>query len=78
MSDLFLDLTGKKPRVLDFEYDGSELHERCGGKTYYTSRSGLSGAGYLENLGTLMPLGRYRVDTVTNEHQSFVSIGKAC
>lgn len=62
--------------MLDYEYDGKELHERCGGKTYYTSRSGFSGAGYLMNLGALMPLGSYRVDTARNDFQYFISTGK--
>lgn len=76
VSDLFLDLTGREPRVLDYEYDGAELHERCGGKTYYTSRSGFSGAGYLTNLEELLPLGSYRVDTARNDFQYFAPIGK--
>lgn len=76
MSDLFLDLTGKRPRILDVEFDGEKLHEMCGGETYYTSRSGYSGAGWIENLGTLLPLGTYRVDTVHNSFQCFVSLGE--
>lgn len=75
-SDLFLDLTGEEPRILDFEYDWKELHERCGGKTYYVSCSGDSGAGYLEHLGELIPIGTYRVDTTWNEFQNFASVGK--
>lgn len=76
-SDLFLDLTGDEPRILDFEYDGVELHERCGGKTYYTSCSGCSGAGYVTNLGALIPVGFYRTDTVRNDFQHFTLIGEA-
>ena len=41
------------------------------------SRSGCSGAGWLKGLGTLLPLGAYRVDTRYNEFQRFVSLGKA-
>lgn len=76
-SSLFLDLTGKEPRLLDYEYDNQELHERCGGKHYYESRSGNSGAGWLKNLGALLPVGYYRVDTRYNNQQSLVSLGKA-
>lgn len=75
-SDLFLDLTGKVPRILDFEFDEEELHERCGGETYYTSLSGCSGAGWLENLGPLLRIGTYRVDTLYNSFQNFISLGR--
>ncbi len=76
MSDLFLDLTGKKPRLLDIEYDGEELHERCGGETYYVSCSGCSGAGWLKGLNELLRVGLYRVDTVYNNCQELVSLGQ--
>ena len=75
-SDLFLQISGGKPEVLDVEFDGEELHRLCGGRTYYVSRSGCSGAGYLNSLGSLIPLGSYRVDTAHNEFQWFLPVGK--
>ena len=75
-SDLFLLISGGKPEVLDVEFDGEELHRLCGGRTYYVSRSGASGAGYLNSLGSLIPLGTYRVDTAHNEFQRFLPVGK--
>ena len=75
-SDLFLHISGGKPEVLDVEFDGEELHRLCGGKTYYVSRSGSSGAGYLNSLGSLIPLGSYRIDTAHNDFQWFLPIGK--
>lgn len=47
------------------KYSGStdNLHQRLGGKQYYESRSGLSGAGWVTARPTLVHLGGYRVDT---------------
>ena len=75
-SDLFLKISGGKPEVLDVEFNGEELHHLCGGRTYYVSRSGASGAGYFDDLGSLIPLGSYRVDTAHNEFQRFLPVGK--
>lgn len=75
-SDLFLQISGGKPEVLDVEFDGEKLQELCGGRTYYVSRSGASGAGYLNSLGPLIPLGSYRVDTAHNEFQWLIPVGK--
>ena len=75
-SDLFLYLKDGKPEILDYEYDTVPLHEMCGGKNYYCSRSGSSGAGFFTKLGSLLRLGTYRVDTAHNEFQSFLPIGK--
>lgn len=49
--------------VLDYEYDSGRIHEKCGGKCYYVSRSGLSGAGYIERLDDLTRVGYYHVET---------------
>lgn len=75
-SDLFLQIENKKLVILDYEYDTNRLHELCGGYNYYSSRSGASGAGYFTNLGSLLPLGTYRTDTVHNDWQCFLPIGK--
>lgn len=75
-SDLFLQISGGKPEVLDVEFDGEELHRLCGGRTYYISRSGCSGGGHFNCLGSLIPLGSYRVDTAHNEFQWFLPVGK--
>lgn len=75
-SDLFLYVEGGKPEILDYEYDTAQLHKMCGGKNYYCSCSGCSGAGYFTNLGPLLPLGAYRIDTAHNDFQWFLPIGK--
>ena len=77
-SELFLTFKGEKPKVLDYEYDTDRLHEMCGGMNYYRSRGGCSGAGFFTNLGSLLPLGAYRVDTARNEFQGFLPVGKVC
>lgn len=75
-TDSFLALEGKTPQIFDVEFDHEELHNLCGGRTTYTSRSGLRGEGFLERLGSLIPVGSWRVDTKWNdEFQNFVSIG---
>jgi len=53
--------------ILDYEFDFDRIHERCGGKCYYQSRSGGSGAGYIEKYADLIRVGYYRVDTAYNE-----------
>lgn len=74
-TDLFL-LLEKTPKIFDAEFDYNELHAMCGGRTTHTSRSWLQGEGFLERLGSLIPVGTWRVDTKWNdEFQNFVSIG---
>ena len=76
-SDLFLQVNkGGKPMVLDIEYDAKEIYGVCGGRTYYVSCSGLSGAGYLNSFGSLLPLGSYRVDTAHNDFKWFLPVGE--
>lgn len=53
--------------LLDYEYDYEWIHEECGGMLYYQSRSGASGAGYIEKTEKLVPVGFYRVDTAYND-----------
>lgn len=55
--------------LVDYEYQREELHDELGGKQYYFARSGLSGAGYVETLKDLIPVGYYRVDTVPMWHE---------
>lgn len=73
-SDMFIEVKDGKPVLLDYEYDTERLHEMCGGRCYYASRSGASGAGYFNSLGSLIPLGSYRVDTVHNDSQHFLPV----
>ena len=75
-SDLFLNLEGGKPEILDYEYDIVRLHEMCGGTNYYCSRSGYTGDGFFTKLGSLLQLGTYRIDTAHNDFQRFLPIGK--
>lgn len=75
-SDIFLSIHNQEPCILDPEFDRAELHALCGGKTYYLSRSGYSGAGYLDQLGSLIPIGTYRIDTKQDYFVQFMSVGK--
>ncbi|MBR4110627.1 MAG: hypothetical protein IKK43_02915 [Clostridia bacterium] len=61
-ADLFLQVQEGSVRVLDYEYDSEEIHSICGGRQYYRSRAGLSGAGWIRDYGDLIPVGLYRVD----------------
>ena len=74
-TDLLLSLEDQTPKLFDVEFDHYELHEMCGGRTIYTSRSGDSGELILNQLGSLIPVGIWRVDTRYNSHQSFVFVG---
>jgi hypothetical protein len=56
-TDLFLSLDGKTPKILDVESDHNKLHEMCGGRTTFVSRSGNSGEGFFDQLGSLIPVG---------------------
>ena len=60
--------------LLDYEYDHEKIHEMCGGRLYYTSWSGCSGAGYIKKWGELTRVGYYRVDTAYNEWQYPVNL----
>ncbi len=75
-TNLYFKIEGGKPAILDYEFDCELLHKKCGGKQYYCSRSGCSGAGYFFHLGDLTPLGYYRVDTAHNNWQCFEVVGK--
>ena len=62
---------------MDVESDRNELHAMCGGRTTYVSRSGDSGEGFLTQLGQLIPIGSWRVDTRHNhDYQFFASVGR--
>ena len=75
-TDLFL-LLEKTPKILDVEFDREELHNLCGGRTTYVSRSGDSGEVFLTQLGQLIPIGSWRVDTRHNhDYQFFASVGR--
>jgi len=55
-----------KGKLKIHEYNGltaDEIHERFGGKQYYRSRSGASGAGYVPDSPDIRPVNAYRVDT---------------
>ena len=76
-TDLFLLLEGKTPKILDVEFDHNKLHAICGGRTTFVSRSGNSGSGFLSKLGSLIPVGLWRVDTRHNhDYQFFMPVGK--
>lgn len=64
-SDCFYSV--RQNQFFSYEEDASELHDKFGGKQYYESRTGLSGAGYLESLGDLIPFGWYRTDIRRDE-----------
>lgn len=75
-TDLLLSLESKTPQLFDVEFDRDYLHQKYGGRTTYTTRSGLRGEGFLQEIGSLIPVGTWRIDTKWNdEFQNFVSIG---
>ena len=63
LTTLFLELRKSGLRVLDYELDYAYIHRKCGGRRYYTSHSGLSGAGWIKSLKDLIQVGYYRCDT---------------
>lgn len=73
-TDLFIAPCDGGLEILDYEYDFGRIHERCGGKNYYMSRSGCSGAGYIKTYADLTRVGYYRVDTVHNDFQCPVNL----
>lgn len=77
-SDMFLLIEDGTPKVINYrwEKDQNILHDLRGGKVYYQSRTGASGAGYIRGYGDLVPLGKYRPDTTYNDHYFFESVGK--
>lgn len=78
VADMFLLIEDGTPKVINYrwEKDQNILHDLRGGKVYYQSRTGASGAGYIRGYGDLVPLGKYRLDTTYNDHQYFESVGK--
>ena len=63
MSDVVFSLVENK--FFDYELDNDALHAKYGGKNYYRSGSGLSGAGYLQPTAAandLIKWGTYRTD----------------
>lgn len=77
-TDLFLYLEDRQnPKILDVESDRNKLHAMCGGRTTFVSRSGNSGEGFFDQLGSLIPVGLWRVDTRHNhDYQFFLPIGQ--
>lgn len=75
-SCIFVKFSSDGCELFDYEYDYELLHNMCGGKNYYQSRSGASGAGFFDHLGNLVQVGLYRVDTAHNDWQQFLSVGK--
>ena len=75
-TDLFLNPTESGSfELLDYEYDTQKIHSIGGGRVTYESQSGLTGNGFINRLGTLIPVGYWRVDTVYHD-QYPVSLDK--
>ncbi len=53
--------TGEFHPYSDYE-TAAKVHEAFGGKNYYSSRSGMSGAGWIKGRMSLVTVGTYRVD----------------
>ncbi|NNG66402.1 hypothetical protein [Caldanaerobacter subterraneus] len=62
ISDILIDL--KKKKLYHYETDYDSVHSEYGGKNYYQSRTGLTGAGYIEYFDSLILGGWY--DTKSN------------
>lgn len=60
-TDSFLALEGKTPQIFDVEFDREYLHQACGGRTTYISRSGECGEGFFDQPGSLIPVGMWQV-----------------
>lgn len=60
--------------IFSYEQNTKELHETYGGKQYYVSQSGLSGAGFLEfgPKNDLILFGYYRTDAVGEQKKEIV------
>ncbi len=50
--------------LLDYEFDHTYIHNLVGGRNFYQSRNGSSGAGFLDTMGILIPVGYYHTDTM--------------
>lgn len=75
-SDILLDL--KSGRLFRYEDDFSEVHKRYGGKVTYTSRTGLTGEGYITDTESVIMLDWYRTDcsiTTRGHYLPFVDTG---
>jgi len=62
--------SAKTGNFFSYENDGEKLHETYGGERYYTSRTGLTGAGYLEvepAKNDLIKFGYYRTDAACEQ-----------
>lgn len=67
--------SAKANHFFSFEKDGEKLHQIYGGKTYYTSRTGLSGAGFIQPKpqdNDLVRFGWYRTDARGQQHREIV------
>ena len=65
----------KKNRFFSYEQERTEIHQIYGGKQYYESRSGLSGAGYLEIdsvQNDIILFGYYRTDAGSGQEKMTV------
>ena len=68
-TDLFLNPTESGSfELLDYEYDTQKIHSIGGGRVIYESNSRLTGNGFIKKLGTLIPVGFWRVDTACHDH----------
>lgn len=75
-TDLFLNPTESGSfELLDYEFDTEKIHSIGGGRLKYKSCSGLTGNGFITKLGTLIPVGYWRVDTDDSD-QCPISIDK--
>ena len=61
--DVLLDLRTGHLMAYSSEVAAAEVHSRFGGKNYYRSRSGMSGAGWVTGNMALRKVETYRVDT---------------
>lgn len=67
-TDLFLNPTESGSfELLDYEFDAEKIHSIGGGGVTNKSNSGLSGIGFITKLGTLIPVGYWRVDAVYHD-----------
>ena len=72
--DVLLDIRWRQLIAYSSEAAAAEIHGTYGGKNYYRSRSGMSGAGWVPGHMALRPVATYRVDSAYIEAPDLASV----
>ncbi|MBT9158636.1 MAG: hypothetical protein DDT36_01654 [Firmicutes bacterium] len=74
--DVLLDLRSRQLVEYSSETAAAQVHETYGGKNYYRSRSGMSGAGWIPDHMALRSVATYRVDSAYVEAPDLASVSE--